>query len=146
MNELRLLSSEIKSTNKQPRDYENFLSPDEKLHWICLNKMKVSVVKIFFKTLLASVKTIYLVRGWSTFLGWLLCINKYSTYIKYCEIIKQFKNLKIAIIDYDCLCPKVLLLAFKASAKYYSRDQLQRRITNYKSDLKNLLTKIMQPP
>ena len=51
----------------------------------------------------------------------------------------------IQVLDSGFFDP-VLLLAFKASAKYYSRDQLQRRITNYKSDLKNLLTKIMQPP
>ena len=34
-------------------------------------------------------------------------------YIKYCEIIKKFKNLKIAIIDYDHLCPKTLILALE---------------------------------
>jgi len=94
-------------------DYENFLSPDENLHWICLKKIKVSNAKIFLKTLLASIKTCYLIRSWSTFLGWLLCIKKYSTYIKYCEVINKFKNLKIAIIDYDVLCPKTLILAFE---------------------------------
>jgi len=33
--------------------------------------------------------------------------------MKYCEAIKQFKKLKIAIIDYDILCPKPLLLALE---------------------------------
>jgi len=33
--------------------------------------------------------------------------------MKYCEAIKQFKKLKIAIIDYDVLCPKPLLLALE---------------------------------
>ena len=37
----------------------------------------------------------------------------YSTYIKYCEIIKKFKNLKICIIDYDLFCPKTLILALE---------------------------------
>ena len=94
-------------------DYENFLSPDERLHWVCLNKIKVPNTKIFLKTLLASLKTLYLIRSWSTFLGWLLCIQKYSAYIKYCDIISKFKNLKIAIIDYDVLCPKTLILALE---------------------------------
>jgi hypothetical protein len=94
-------------------DYSNFSSPDKKLHWICLQKIKVSTLKVLFKTLIASIKTFYLIRSWSTFLGWLLCIQKYSVYMKYCEAIKQFKKLKIAIIDYDILCPKPLLLALE---------------------------------
>jgi len=94
-------------------DYENFLSPEENLHWICLQKIKVSSVKIFLKTLLASIKTFYLIRSWSTFLGWLLCIQKYSVYVKYCEVIQKFKKLKIAIIDYEVLCPKTLLFALE---------------------------------
>jgi len=106
-------NSHLNKHNILHMDYENFLSPDEKFHWVCLNKTKVSVVKIFFKTLLASIKTIYLIRGWSTFLGWLLCINRYKWYIKYCEIIKKYKNLKVAIIDYEVLCPKTLILALE---------------------------------
>ena len=94
-------------------DYENFLKPEERLHWICLKKIKVSGVKTFLKTLFASIKTLYLIRSWSTFLGWLLCIQKYSVYVKYCEVIQKFKKLKIAIIDYEVLCPKTLLLAFE---------------------------------
>ncbi len=94
-------------------DYENFSSPDQNLHWICLKKIKVSSTKIISMTLLACVKTCYLIRSWSGFLGWLLFIKQYSIYIKYCEVIKKFKNLKIAIIDYDILCPKTLILALE---------------------------------
>ena len=94
-------------------DYSNYPNPEENIHWICLKKVKVSSVKIFFRMLLACIKTFYLIRSWSTFLIWTLCIQQYITYVKYCEVIKKFKKLKIAIIDYDCLCPKTLLLAFK---------------------------------
>jgi len=94
-------------------DYENFSSPEDNLHWVCLNKVKIPGIKIFLMTFFASIKTCYLIRNWSTFLGWVLCIYKYNTYIKYCETIKKFKNLKIAIIDYDVLCPKTLILALE---------------------------------
>ena len=94
-------------------DYENFLCPDENLHWVNLKKIKISNAKIFFKTLLASIKTCYLIRSWSTFLGWLLCIRLYNRYLKYCDVIKRFKNLKLALIDYDILCPKTLILALE---------------------------------
>ena len=94
-------------------DYENFLSSDENLHWVCLKKIQVSNAKIFFKTLLASIKTFYLIRSWSTFIGWLLCIRLYNKYLKYYDVIKRFKNLKLALIDYDILCPKTLILALE---------------------------------
>jgi len=94
-------------------DYENFPSPDPNIYWVCLKKVKVPKVKIFFKTLFTSIKTLYLVRNGSTFLVWLLFIHQYNIYTKYCEIIKKFKNLKIAIIDYDFMCPKTLILALE---------------------------------
>ena len=94
-------------------EYSNFSSPDENINWVCINTINVSKRKIFFKTLLFSLKTFYLIRNWSTFLGWLLCIRQYSSYAKYFEIIKKFKNLKIALIDYDILCPKTLILALE---------------------------------
>ena len=92
-------------------DYENYSSPEQNLHWVCLKKIKLSRAKIFFKTLLASIKTCYLIQSWSKFLGWLLCIQQYNRYIKYCEVLKKFKSLKLALIDYEDLCPKTLILA-----------------------------------
>jgi hypothetical protein len=107
------INSPLNKRNILHLDYENFSSTEPNLHWVCLKKKKVSRIKIFFKTFLGSIKTLYLIRSWSTFLGWVLCNQQYSTYLKYSEIIKKFKNLKIALIDYDCLCPKTLLLAFE---------------------------------
>jgi hypothetical protein len=94
-------------------EYSDFSSPDKNINWVCINTINVSKRKIFFKTLLFSFKTFYLIRNWSTFLGWILCIRQYSSYAKYFEIIKKFKNLKIALIDYDILCPKTLILALE---------------------------------
>jgi len=34
-------------------------------------------------------------------------------YLKYYDVIKRFKNLKLALIDYDILCPKTLILALE---------------------------------
>ena len=94
-------------------DYSNYPSPEQNIYWVCLNKIKISNVKFFFQTLLACIKTVYLIRSWQTFLIWLLLIHRYNKYIKYCEIIKIFKNLKIALLDYDVLCPKTLILALE---------------------------------
>jgi len=94
-------------------DYENYSNPDPNMLWVCLKKEKTSNVSIFLKTLSASIKTLYLVKNWSRLLGWLLCIQQYNRYLKYCETLKRFKNLKLALIDYDFLCPKSLILAFE---------------------------------
>jgi len=94
-------------------DYSNFLSPDKNIYWICLNKMKTSNIKFILQILFASIKTLYLIRGWQTFLVWLLLIQQYYKYVKYCEAISKFKNLKIVLLDYDILCPKTLILALE---------------------------------
>ena len=94
-------------------DYSNFTSPEKDICWVSLNQIKCPKLKIFLKTLRGCLKTFYLVRNWSTFLGWILNTHCYSKYLKYCEIIKNFKNLKICIIDYDHLCPKTLILALE---------------------------------
>ena len=81
-------------------DYSDFRAPERNIYWVCLNKIKFSNIKVFFNTLLACVKTFYLIRSWPTFLGWLLCMHKYKTYIKYCEIVKKFKNyIILALMD-----------------------------------------------
>jgi hypothetical protein len=94
-------------------DYSNFSIPDKNIHYVCLRKIAVNKVEIFFKTLQSCIKTFSLIRSWSTFIVWLFFIQQYISYIKYCEVIKKFKALKIALIDFDYLCPKTLLLAFK---------------------------------
>ena len=107
------LKSSLNKQNILHIDYSNFPSPDKNIYWVCLKKMKISNAKIFFKLLIAMLNTFYLVRNWNTLLGWILCIQQYNTYIKYLEVIKKFKNLKFALIDYDCLCPKTLILALE---------------------------------
>ena len=94
-------------------DYSDYPSPEKNICWVSLNQIKIKNIQIFLRTLTASAKTFYLIRSWYTFLGWLLCIYQYYKYIKYYEVIKKFKNLKVAIIDYDTLCPKPLILALE---------------------------------
>ena len=119
-------------------DYSNYLSPEKDIHWACLRKEQVFSIKFFFKILYAAIKNLYLVRSWSTFLVWVLLIQQYGTYVKYCEVIKKFKGLKIAIIDYDCLCPKTLLLAFKKNNIKTVATQ-ERFITTFYTSYSNVI-------
>ena len=94
-------------------DYSNYPRPEKNICWVSLNQIRSPNAQIFLKTFLAGIKTCYLVRSWSAFLVWLFYIHQYNVYIKYCQIIKKFKSLQIAILDYDILCPKTLILAFE---------------------------------
>jgi len=119
-------------------DYNNYPNPDKDLHWINLNKVNVSNTKFFFQIFLACTKTFYLIRSCSTFLVWIYLIQQYVFYIKYCEIIKKFKELKIAIIDYDCLCPKALILACKKNNIKTVATQ-ERFITTFYTSFSNVI-------
>jgi len=119
-------------------DYENFSCPDQNLNWVCLKKTKVSRIKIFFMTLLASIKTCYLIQSWPKFLGWLLCIQQYNRYLKYCDVVKRFKNLKLALIDYDDLCPKTLILALEKNCIKTVATQ-ERFITTFRPIFHNVM-------
>ncbi len=106
-------NSSLNKYNLLHLDYSDYSSPDKNINWVCINTIDVSKNKIFFETFLFSFKTLYLIRNWSSLLGWLLCIRIYNSYVKYSEIIKKFNNLKAALIDYDILCPKTLILALE---------------------------------
>lgn len=106
-------NSYLNKNNILHLDYSNYPKPSENIFWVSLKKTKVSRGLIFIKTLLACVRTFYLIRNWPTFLGWLLCMQQYNSYLKYYFAIKKFKSLKIALLDYDILCPKPLILALE---------------------------------
>ena len=107
------INSQFNKHNILHLDYDNFSAPDKNVSWVCLRKLKFSKLKIFIKSFVAFVQTFYLIRSWNLFLGWLLCMQQYILYLKFNEAISKFKNLKIAIIDYDVLCPKTLILALE---------------------------------
>jgi hypothetical protein len=94
-------------------DYSNYQRPEKNICWVSLHQIRLPKAQFFLKIFLAAIKTCYLIRSWSTFIVWLYYIHQYSLYTKYCQIIKKFKSLKIAILDYDILCPKTLILALE---------------------------------
>jgi hypothetical protein len=65
-------------------------------------------------------------------------MHHYNTYIKYHEVIKKFKSLKICIIDYDLFCPKTLLLALERNNIKTVATQ-ERVITTFASYYVNIM-------
>jgi len=94
-------------------DYDNYDSPKKNILWLNLKKLNFSKKKIFFKLFIAFFNSFYFVTSWRNFLAWCLLMKQYLSYIIYLERIDKFKNLKLALIDYDHLCPKGLIFALK---------------------------------
>ncbi len=94
-------------------DYDNFDKPSDEFLWLNLKKISISKTNFLFKLLKGSTKTFSCITSWKNFLAWFLLMYQYSSYIIYLEKLEKFKELKLALIDYDHLCPKGLIFAFK---------------------------------
>ncbi len=107
------INSPLNKNNILHLDYSDYPKPKGDICWFSIKDIKYSRTSVILKTMLGVLKTFYLVRSWKTFIGWILLINQYFNYEKYSSKIKKFKNLKIAIVDYEALCPKTLIFAFE---------------------------------
>ena len=106
-------NSSLNKYNLLHLDYSGISQQDKNIFWVNLNKINISKSKVFLKIFFALFKNLYLVRGWSSLLAYMFFIHQYKLYCKYSEALDKFVNLKMALISYDCLCPKTLLLAFQ---------------------------------
>ena len=97
-------------------------------------------LKIFFKSIKKSASSI---RSFKNIFGAYLLAQNYVQFSHYSELITKYKSLKVAIIDFDILCPKPLLLAFES--KGIKTVAMQERFwmsffKNYGSILTHYLT------
>ena len=95
-------------------DYCGCPSPSRELKWICLNAMPGTMVSQVRDLLRALRYALPAVRSWCQFIGCLALSRAYVRYKAFCGKLEAFPSLRIAIIDYEVLCPKELLLAFEA--------------------------------
>tara|TARA_Y100001936_G_scaffold59723_1_gene58899 strand:+ start:551 stop:2380 length:1830 start_codon:yes stop_codon:yes gene_type:complete len=107
--------SEFHKKNILHLDYSNFESPNEDLQWFCINKNNTFKIKILFKVIKSFFYSLKFVKNLNTFYGTFLLSKQYYSYLNYFESMSKFKNLKIALIEYDCLCPKTLIAALQAN-------------------------------
>ena len=81
--------------------------------WIYLNSFHISKRKILGKLINIFLKNIFSILSIKNFISWILFFFIYQSYLKYGKILNNFERLKYALIDYDHLCPKGLILALK---------------------------------
>lgn len=107
-------NSELHSENLLHFDYCGVPSPSEKLKWVCLGGGGNCWLSSIYFALIAVSKGILHVRSVQQIVGLLSLIQVYVLFKFYLKKLEAFPDLKVALIDYEVLCPKALLLAFEA--------------------------------
>ena len=95
-------------------DYSGFHSPSENLKWVCLGRQGRLTLLNLYHAMIAMCRGIVRVRCFSQIIGVLLLAKIYVSFKSYSRELEAYSELKVALIDYDILCPKALLLAFES--------------------------------
>jgi hypothetical protein len=94
-------------------DYSGVPNPSEKIKWVCLGNQKQSLFMHIYFALIALCKGIPHIRHIRHIFGLIILTRFYVGYRSYSSKLDKYPDLKIALIDYDVLCPKDLILAFE---------------------------------
>jgi hypothetical protein len=94
-------------------DYNGWTSPSEKLTWVCMRDHRQSWKSNTYSALVALNKGILQIRRFRHILGLLILIRFYVIFRSFSTKLEAFPDLRMALIDYEILCPKELLLAFE---------------------------------
>lgn len=108
------IDSELHKERLLHIDYSDWSSPSDKLTWVCLgNHHKSWVLNISF-AFIVMCKGILHIRHLRHILGLFLLARSYVIFRSFSKKLEAYPSLKIALIDYEILCPKELLLAFES--------------------------------
>ena len=106
--------SELHPSNMLHFDYCGLPSPSEEIRWVCLGSERQAFLAGWFYALAAIVRGIVCVRSFAQIMGLLLLARFYAIFMAYSKKLEAYPDLKVALIDYEVLCPKALLLAFES--------------------------------
>ena len=84
-----------------------------KKSWIDLKSLYVKQSSINWKIISIVLKNSLFIFSIKKILAWIMFLFIYQSFLKYSKRLEFFKNLQYAILDYDHLCPKGLVLALK---------------------------------
>jgi hypothetical protein len=94
-------------------DYSGVTSPSEKLTWIFVATHRHSMFSNFYSAFGAIKVGLPHIRHLRHIIGFFLFTRCYVVYRSFSKNLAAYPGLKIALIDYEILCPKELLLAFE---------------------------------
>lgn len=95
-------------------DYNGWPSPSEKLTWYSIGNHRQSWIPNIRYAIQALSKGILQVRHLRHIISLFIIVRFYIIYQSFSSKLESFPDLKVAIIDFDILCPKELLLAFES--------------------------------
>lgn len=107
-------NSELRPERMLHFDYSGVASPSEKLKWVCLGNHRHSWILNISSALVAMSKGILHIRRLRHILGLLILTRFYVIFRSFSTKLEAYPDLKMALIDYEILCPKELLLAFES--------------------------------
>ena len=95
-------------------DYRGFPCPSGNIRWVCLGSERQALLAGMSHALVAISRGIVGVRSCSQIIGLLLLARFYAISMAYSRKLEAYPDLKVALIDYETLCPKALLFAFES--------------------------------
>lgn len=104
LNEKKLLHFNYSNKSKSPLN----------IKWLNFKTLKVGKGEIVIKIMKLFFLTFPFTINKKKILGLIFLTQTYFQYLIYYKKMKNFYNLKLALIDYDILCPKTLLFALES--------------------------------
>jgi hypothetical protein len=95
-------------------DYSGMASPSDKLKWVSIGNHRQSWISNIYSAFIVLSKGILHIRRLRHILGLLMVTRFYVIFRSFSTQLEAYPNLKMALIDYEILCPKELLLAFES--------------------------------
>ncbi len=108
------MNSELHPEKLLHLDYSGVPSPSKKIKWVCVCNLRKSWISNITFAFVAMSKGILHIRHIRDILGLLIVARSYVIFKSYSRELEAFPDLKMALIDYEILCPKELLLAFES--------------------------------
>ena len=106
--------SELHPSNLLHFDYCGIPCPSEKIRWVSLGSERQALNEGLYHALVGIVRGAVGVRSFSQIVGLLLLARLYAIFMAYLRKLEAYPDLKVALIDYEVLCPKALLIAFES--------------------------------
>lgn len=105
--------SELHQENMIHLDYSGFPSPSEKIIWEHIGNHRHSWAKNFYNAIIAFSCGFLHIRSMNNIIGLFILTYSYIKFKSFIMHLEKYTSLELALIDYEILCPKELLLAFE---------------------------------
>ena len=95
-------------------DYSNVEKPPGNLRWVSIGNHHRSAIQNICSALFIVMKGIPHIRRLRHIIGLLIVCRVYVVYQSFVKKLEDYPDLSVALIDYEILCPKELLLALES--------------------------------